>query len=77
MLSKISFLVKVWLQQALCWYYYIQLDFPKYYRHADKWVQLFESKNLRNDSFSYLMWCNKLCTALFLLVNPINCIKKF
>ena len=33
---------KVYLHQAYCWYYYIQLDFTKYYRHAEKWVRLFE-----------------------------------
>ena len=39
--QQISFFGKAYLHQSYCWYYIIQLDLTKYYRHAQKWVQLF------------------------------------
>ncbi len=67
--KQISFFGKAYLQQAYCWYYYIQLDFPNYYRHSKKWVQLFEvhPNAKKEDPFLYLKALHNLASALFIL----------
>lgn len=62
-----SFFSKAYLHQAFCWYYYVQLDFPNYYRHAMKWVELFDDnpKAKTDDPFLYLKAVHNLVNALF------------
>jgi len=67
--AQISFFGKAYLHQSYCWYYIIQLDFTKYYRHAEKWVQLFaehpEAK--KEDPFLYVKAVHNLLNALFII----------
>ena len=67
--AQISFFGKAYLHQSYCWYYIIQLDFTKYYRHAQKWVQLFiehpEAK--KEDPFLYVKAVHNLLNALFII----------
>lgn len=67
--DQVSFFGKAYLHQSYCWYYVIQLDFTKYYRHAEKWVQLFlehpEAK--KEDPFLYVKAVHNLLNALFII----------
>lgn len=67
--AQISFFGKAYLHQCYCWYYMIQLDFTRYYRHAEKWVALFtehpEAK--KEDPFLYLKAVHNLLNALFII----------
>lgn len=65
---QVSFFGKAYLHQAYCWYYYIQLDFTKYYRHAEKWVRLFEEHPgaKKDDPSLYLKAIHNLLNALFI-----------
>ncbi len=69
--TQISFFGKAYLHQSYCWYYIIQLDFSKYYRHTQKWVQLFadfpEAK--KDDPFLYIKAMHNLLNALFITGN--------
>lgn len=72
--TQISFFGKAYLHQSYCWYYIIQLDFSKYYRHTQKWVQLFadfpEAK--KDDPFLYVKAMHNLLNALFITANHIK-----
>ncbi|HEV7783298.1 MAG TPA: hypothetical protein VGO58_18610 [Chitinophagaceae bacterium] len=65
---QVSFFGKAYLHQAYCWYYFIQLDFARYYRHADKWVNLFSDNDqtIRQEPFLYLKGMHNLLNALFM-----------
>lgn len=67
--QQISFFGKAYLHQSYCWYYIIQLDLTKYYRHAQKWVQLFtehpEAK--KENPFLYVKAVHNLLNALFII----------
>jgi tetratricopeptide (TPR) repeat protein len=67
--SQISFFGKAYLHQSYCWYYIIQLDFTKYYRHAEKWVQLFDEhpEAKKEDPFLYVKAVHNLLNALFII----------
>jgi tetratricopeptide (TPR) repeat protein len=67
--DQISFFGKVYLHQCFCWYYIIQLDFTKYYRHAEKWVQLFSehAEAKKEDPFLYVKAVHNLLNALFII----------
>ena len=69
--SQISFFGKAYLHQSYCWYYIIQLDLSRYYRHAQKWVKLFadfpEAK--KDDPFLYVKAMHNLLNALFITGN--------
>lgn len=65
---QVSFFGKAYLHQAYCWYYYIQLDFSRYYRHAEKWVRLFDQhpEAKKDDPSLYLKAIHNLLNALFI-----------
>ncbi|MEP6675888.1 MAG: hypothetical protein ABJA78_12055 [Ferruginibacter sp.] len=67
--KQISFFGKAYLHQSYCWYYIIQLDFTKYYRHAEKWVQLFDEhpEAKKDDPQLYLKAVHNLLNALFII----------
>lgn len=69
--TQISFFGKAYLHQSYCWYYIIQLDLSRYYRHAQKWVKLFadfpEAK--KDDPFLYVKAMHNLLNALFITGN--------
>jgi hypothetical protein len=67
--GQISFFGKAYLHQCYCWYYVIQLDFTRYYRHAEKWVQLFENhpEAKKDDPFLYVKAIHNLLNALFMI----------
>jgi hypothetical protein len=66
--DQISFFGKAYLHQAYCWYYFIQLDFARYYRHAEKWVNLFSGNEatINREPFLYLKGLHNLLNALFI-----------
>ena len=68
---QIGFFGKAYLHQSFCWYYIIQLDLARYYRHAQKWVKLFadhpEAK--KDDPFLYIKAMHNLLNALFITGN--------
>lgn len=63
-----SFYGKAYLHQAYCWYYYIQLDFSRYYQHSFKWVKLFSDypKAKSEEPFLYLKGLHNLANAVFM-----------
>lgn len=67
--DQISFYGKAYLHQSYCWYYMIRLDTSRYYRHAEKWVELFtqhpEAK--KDNPFLYIKAVHNLLNALFIL----------
>ncbi|MEP6713576.1 MAG: hypothetical protein ABJA37_14215 [Ferruginibacter sp.] len=67
--TQISFFGKAYLHQSYCWYYIIQIDFTKYYRHAQKWVQLFTEhpEVKKEDPFLYVKAMHNLLNALFII----------
>ena len=67
--DQVSFFGKAYLHQAYCWYYYIQLDFPAYYAHAQKWVNLFinHPKVKEEDPLLYVKALHNLLNALFII----------
>lgn len=67
--NQISTFGSLYYHQAHCWYYYILQDFPRYYKHAYKWVHLFtENKNFADyDLMMYLKANHYLLSALFML----------
>lgn len=67
--AQVSFFGKAYLHQSYCWYYIIQLDFTKYYRHAEKWVHLFEkhAEAKREDPILYVKAMHNLLNALFII----------
>jgi len=83
--QQVSFFGKAYLHQAYCWYYYIQLDFSKYYRHAEKWVRLFEEhpEAKKDDPSLYLKAIHNLLNALFItghhekMNTELNSLEKF
>lgn len=66
-----NFFGKAYLHQAYCWYYFILYDFSRYYRHAEKWVRLFEEhpEEKKEDPFLYLKAVHNLLNALFIIGN--------
>jgi hypothetical protein len=66
---QISFFGKAYLHQCYCWYYIIQLDFTKYYRHAEKWVSLFDEhpEAKKEDPYLFLKAVHNLLNALFII----------
>jgi hypothetical protein len=67
--KQISFFGKAYLHQSYCWYYIIQLDFVKYYRHAQKWVKLFDEhpEAKKDEPYLYIKAKHNLLNALFIL----------
>ena len=41
-----GFYEKLYLYQSYCWYAFIRQDFLMYYRYSQKWVDLFEKRNV-------------------------------
>ncbi|MFT4204177.1 MAG: hypothetical protein QM610_09720 [Chitinophagaceae bacterium] len=41
-LGELNFYEKMYYYQSHCWYYFILQDFRLYFRHAQKWLDLFE-----------------------------------
>lgn len=82
---QVSFFGKAYLHQAYCWYYFIQLDFARYYRHADKWVKLFSENDttIKREPFLYIKAIHNLLNALFMtgmhsrMVEELKQLEKF
>lgn len=41
-LNQLKFYEKMYFFQSYCWYYFILQDFKMFYRHAQKWLDLFD-----------------------------------
>lgn len=77
-----NFYEKVYLFQSYAWYAFIKLDFLKYYRYCQKWVDLFEEdpKMIEAETAMYVKGMHNLMSAHFDLMNRdklAECIKKF
>jgi hypothetical protein len=66
-----GFYEKLYLAQSYCWYAFIRLDFLQYYRHCQKWVDVFaEYPNmLPVETASYIKGMHNLMSAHFDLRN--------
>ncbi|HEU0112639.1 MAG TPA: hypothetical protein VFQ73_17315 [Flavisolibacter sp.] len=67
--EQVSFFGQAYLHQAYCWYYYMQLDFPSYFAHSQKWVNLFikHPKVKEEDPLLYVKALHNLVNALFII----------
>ncbi|MBC7867470.1 MAG: hypothetical protein H7X88_08040, partial [Gloeobacteraceae cyanobacterium ES-bin-316] len=77
-----GFYEKLYLHQSYCWYAFICLDFVKYYRQCQKWVDVFEQhpEMLVVETASYIKGMHNLMSAHFDLRNEVKMgetIKKF
>ncbi len=65
-----GFYEQMYLHQAQCWLAFLKLDFVKYYRHAQKWVDLFRNqpKMIIVETASYIKGLHNLTSSLFYLV---------
>jgi len=66
--SQFSFSERLYFHIAHAWYYYIVQDFLMYYRHSQKWVQLYEEfpEMKKYESNWYLKGIHNLLTSLFI-----------
>lgn len=77
-----NFYEKAYLYQSYAWYFFIRLDFLKYYRYCQKWVSLFENEPLmiEAETAMYVKGMHNLMSAHFDLLNYsklAECIKRF
>ncbi len=77
-----GFYERLYLHQSYCWYAFICLDFVKYYRQCQKWVDVFEEypEMLPVETASYIKGMHNLMSAHFDLRNEEKMavtIKKF
>lgn len=77
-----GFYEKLYLHQSYCWYAFIRLDFLQYYRHCQKWVDIFEEypNMMAVETASYIKGMHNLMSAHFDLRNEpkmVETIKKF
>ena len=66
-----GFYEKLYLHQSYCWYAFIRLDFLQYYRHSQKWVDIFEEypNMLAVETASFIKGMHNLMSAHFDLRN--------
>jgi len=66
-----GFYEKLYLSQCYCWYAFIRQDFIQYYRHTQRWVDLFEQQPIMKDveSAHYIKGLHNLLSAQFDLLN--------
>jgi hypothetical protein len=77
-----SFYEKIYLHQCHAWYSFIRLDFLKFYRYAQKWVDLFEENPhmIETETAMYIKGMHNLMSAHFDLLNHkklADCIQQF
>jgi len=65
--GQMTFFEKIYFYQAHVWYFYTLQNFPKHYRYAQKWVNLFDEHPLMvgQDPGLYMRGLHNLLTALF------------
>jgi len=66
-----SFYEKLYLAQSYVWYAFVRQDFLQYYRHSQKWVDLFENnpEMIKVESSSYIKGMHNLMGAHFNLLD--------
>jgi hypothetical protein len=66
-----GFYDKLYLYQSYCWYAFIRQDFVQYYRHTQKWVDLFDEypAMLAVETSVYIKGMHNLMGAYFDLLN--------
>lgn len=66
--AQLSFLEKLYLYQSYVWLYNITQEFPKQYRYAQKWIDLFheEPRMIVHHTSLYLKGLHNLLNTLFL-----------
>jgi len=70
-INATGFYERLYLYQCYCWFTFIQLDFLKYYRYCQKWVDLFSKhpEMLAVETASYIKGMHNLMGAHFDLLN--------
>lgn len=66
-----GFYEKLYFYQSYCWYAFIRQDFLMYYRHTQKWVNLFEEypEMVKMETGNYIKGLHNLLNAHFNLRN--------
>jgi hypothetical protein len=66
-----GFYEKLYYHQSYCWYAFIRQDYLMYYRHTQKWVNLFleESMMIQIETGNYIKGLHNLLNAHFTLRN--------
>ena len=69
--KEATFYQKLYLHQSYCWYAFIRQDFLLYYRHTQKWVDLFDAEPLMIgvETAHYIKGMHNLLNAHFSLRN--------
>jgi hypothetical protein len=69
-----GFYEKLYLYQSYCWYAFIRLDFLQYYRHCQKWVDIFEQNPgmIIVETATYIKGMHNLMSAHFDLANDVK-----
>lgn len=69
-----GFYEKLYLYQSYCWYTFIRQDFLQYYRHGQKWVDLFDRNPdmIRVETAHYIKGLHNLLGAHFDLHNFVK-----
>ena len=69
--NPVGFYEKLYYSQSYCWYAFIRQDFLMYYRHTQKWVNLFSDQPLmiKIETGNYIKGFHNLLNAHFNLRN--------
>jgi len=69
--KAVGFYEKLYLYQSYCWYAFIRLDFLQYYRHCQKWVDVFNQhpEMILVETATYIKGMHNLMSAHFDLRN--------
>ena len=69
-----GFYERLYLYQSYCWYAFIRLDFLQYYRHCQKWVNIFDQNPgmILVETASYIKGMHNLMSAHFDLRNDVK-----
>jgi hypothetical protein len=69
--SPEGFYEKLYYHQSFCWYAFIRQDYLMYYRHTQKWVDLFtdEPSMIQTETGNYIKGLHNLLNAHFTLRN--------
>lgn len=69
-----GFYEKLYFHQSYCWYAFIRQDYLMYYRHTQKWVNLFEDSPamIQIETGNYIKGLHNLLNAHFTLRNAVG-----
>lgn len=69
--TPVGFYEKLYYHQSFCWYAFIRQDFLMYYRHTQKWVDIFSEQSfmIKIETGNYIKGLHNLLNAHFTLRN--------